>query len=671
MTAVAPGGPTGQALDEPSPTGEDVLEFPVEQTFALNSLPGSDRTIYLDFDGHVAVDTSWGDEVSSAPFDLDGDPSTFSEAEHIAIQRVWMGVAEDFAPFDVNVTTEEPDPGLIDRDGDADQQYGTRVAIGDRTPAFEGSTVGLAYPGAFDQPVDHDRYQPAWVDLPLDASPTGIAFVASHEVGHTLGLCHQFDPAPRDGWTPMMWAGTPEGSLTQWATGPSACTFQPQDPFTTMASHGVEARLDDHPDERSTGATSLGSRESLSGEGIISTRDDVDVFELDVLSGAVDIAVTPAAVDPNLDIRAELLDADGNVVTVSDPDSTILPDGLAARITTPVEAGTYYLTVDGVGFDGEDGGWTDEGSLGRYTITGTNTAPPQNLSLTSTSELVVEGGSVTVSGTYAASGGGAPSATAVWSDGQETAVTVDDGAGTFATSRTFDDDQPSGTADDDLTVDITLATSVGSATATSPTVTVANSAPVIGGIRTSASELDTGEILVVAGSFTDRALGVASETFTADAVWSDGTMLPVAVDGDSGTFETTRTFGTDDVPAGTESASFTVTVMITDDDGGSDLVTSEPVVVLNTDLDGDGVKDEVDLCPDTELPDMPLRELKSNRYRATIDGFVAGDGTLGPTLDETGGCSATQIVELLDLGDGHLRFGITASALDDWVDALG
>ena len=312
-------------------------------------------------------------------------------------------------------------------------------------------------------------------------------------------------------------------------------------------------------------------------------------------------------------------------------------------------------------------GWA---GLGRYTITGTNAAPPQNLTVTSTSELVVEGGSVTVSGTYVASGGGTPSATAVWSDGQQTAVTVDDVAGTFTTSRTFADDEPTGTAVDDLTVDITLTTSAGSATATSPTVTVANSAPVIGGIQTSAPELDSDETLVVTGSFTDGALGVETETFTADALWSDGTTLPVAVGGDSGTFETTRTFSADDVPAGDESASFTVTVTITDDDGGTDIATSEAVLVRNTDLDGDGVKDEVDLCPGTELPDMPSRELKSNRYRATIDGFVAGDGTLGPSLDETGGCSAAQIVEVLDLGDGHLRFGITASALDDWIDAL-
>ncbi len=44
------------------------------------------------------------------PYDRDGDPFNFSVAELIEIQRLFQNVAEDFLPFDVNVTTK--DPGL-------------------------------------------------------------------------------------------------------------------------------------------------------------------------------------------------------------------------------------------------------------------------------------------------------------------------------------------------------------------------------------------------------------------------------------------------------------------------------------------------------------------------------------------------------------------------------
>ena len=41
---------------------------------------------------------------------LDGDAATFNDAEREAIQTIWQRVAEDYAPFDVDVTTQ--DPGL-------------------------------------------------------------------------------------------------------------------------------------------------------------------------------------------------------------------------------------------------------------------------------------------------------------------------------------------------------------------------------------------------------------------------------------------------------------------------------------------------------------------------------------------------------------------------------
>lgn len=45
---------------------------------------------------------------SALPFDLDGDSTTFSRAEQIAISRIWNRVSEDYSPFRIDVTTEPP-----------------------------------------------------------------------------------------------------------------------------------------------------------------------------------------------------------------------------------------------------------------------------------------------------------------------------------------------------------------------------------------------------------------------------------------------------------------------------------------------------------------------------------------------------------------------------------
>jgi hypothetical protein len=662
--AVMAVGPTGAVA-------EDALPFPVEETFALASLPGSNRTIHLDFDGAEASDTAWDvGTVSAAPFDLDGDPATFTDDEHRYMQTVWLTVVEDFAPFDVNVTTAEPASDVLDRSGDEDEVYGVRVAIGARTPAFEGGTVGLGCTGCFDAVDDPYGTVQAWVVPQADADALATGLIATHEAGHTLGLRHPFDLSPGDGWQAIMLASAADEPLAQWAQG--VTDDGPQDPVEVMASHGVVVRADDHPDGFEDGPASLGTVDDLRAGGIISTPADVDVFEFEAVAGPLDLAILPAAVSPNLDVRAELLDATGALVVFSDPPGSSLPAGLAARITTEVEAGTYYLTVDGVGYDdGLGGGWSDYGSLGQYTIQGSITGPPAVQSISVDPETIVEGGAVTVSGSFTAVGGGDPTGTAIWSDGVETDLVIDAGASTFTTARTFDDDEPSGTSSDTYLVDVTIRTDLGSATATSPEVTVVNAAPLLGTIHVSSTEVRVGESVVVAGTFTDPALGMATEAFVVEVTWSDGVATAATVDGAAGSFSATRSFVAGDLPAGEASVDLSATITLVDDDLGTDSVTSPTVTLFPGDSDGDGVLDEFDRCPATVLPDEPTVELKSNRYVATADGFVAGDGTAGPSLADTGGCSGTQVIELLDLGWGHQRFGITASALDQWLASLG
>ena len=93
--------------------------------------------------------------------------------------------------------------------------------------------------------------------------------------------------------------------------------------------------------------------------------------------------------------------------------------------------------------------------------------------------------------------------------------------------------------------------------------------------------------------------------------------------------------------------------------------------VTDPDDDNDGVDDADDLCPATVLPESEPDQFKKNHYIANADGqFVDANGDLlGITVVDTGGCSGSQVIDAAGLGRGHVRFGITGSALMDWVTA--
>ena len=71
----------------------------------LASRPGAAASLYLDFDGNV--ERQWGNHanVVTPAYDSDNNPAAFGEAELAAIREIWARVAEDYAPFNINVTT--------------------------------------------------------------------------------------------------------------------------------------------------------------------------------------------------------------------------------------------------------------------------------------------------------------------------------------------------------------------------------------------------------------------------------------------------------------------------------------------------------------------------------------------------------------------------------------
>ncbi|MBN8489102.1 MAG: pre-peptidase C-terminal domain-containing protein, partial [Burkholderiales bacterium] len=360
----------------------------LDQTFKLHSRPGAQRTIYLDFNGAVLTNTAWnsnGNTITAGPFDADGVVSTdFSAAELERIQMIWQRVAEDFAPLDIDVTTEEPRAGQLTRRNLADEVFGTTVLITSNVGVYDCTCGGVAYVGVFDNVGD--RYKPALVfwNMLGSGNEKYVAEAISHEAGHNLGLSHDgyagggYYPGHGEGptgWAPIMGVGYYR-ELVQWSQGEYATANNTEDDFVVMASNGGPRRPDDHgnaPDSATAlTATVDGTQVLLSGQGVIESRDDKDVFSFEAGAGVISLSVQPDSRSANLDVSLRLMDARGRTLGKLKPAETL---GAAMSFEAPA-AGTYYLQVNGVGIGDVRGtGYGDYGSLGQYRISGSVSAP--------------------------------------------------------------------------------------------------------------------------------------------------------------------------------------------------------------------------------------------------------------------------------------------------------
>ncbi|MBZ0110641.1 MAG: PKD domain-containing protein [Candidatus Scalindua rubra] len=370
--------------DAPDQAGEtetpsvSAATFPYDQTFKLHSLPSSKKVLYIDFDGHSTTGTAWnssyGDPINSPAYDLDGNPSSFSNAELDRIQGIWELVAEDYAPFDVDVTTEDPGQDAIDRSSSSDDRYGTRVVITVDDFASCGCG-GFAYVRVFDYVGSF--YKPAFV---FNKSLIGAAEAISHEAGHNFGLSHdgvtggaayyQGQGGGATGWAPIMGVGYYK-QLVQWSKGEYADASNTQDDIQIIQNNGALLLADDHGNDQvsatALGSTTDGNTLTLRGNGLIGTRTDVDFFRFMSGVGDISINISPTQLSPNLDILAKLYNASGTLIASSNP-----VDSLPASINeTALPAGEYFVMIDGVGKgDPQVTGYSDYASLGKYTISG-------------------------------------------------------------------------------------------------------------------------------------------------------------------------------------------------------------------------------------------------------------------------------------------------------------
>ncbi|CAB4767056.1 unannotated protein [freshwater metagenome] len=383
--------PVRSGPDVPAYDRRDASSAPLarQRSLTLNSNPGSERTIYLDFDGHRVAGTAWNSESGLAAqtyagWSLDSDPA-FSATELAFIREVWLIVAEDFAPFDVNVTTQDPGEDAITRDGRNDRFYGTRAFVTNDDEPLEvicgNGCSGIAYTGALANPDFHADLQPAWIFGQIQSSmtPKPVAETISHEVGHQLNLQHdgRFGEAYYEGhdiWAPIMGFSDFE-PVTQWSDGAYSGystddDFQAiDDDIATIADSGAPLRADE------AGSTVQTAAATPPGSAVITSRTDVDVFALGTCTGSFTVTADPAAFAPNLDIELRVLDASGSTLATDNPPSFQQGDdldtagGMGASIVTTGTGQPLFARVDGIGTGNPSTAYDDFGSVGAYTLT--------------------------------------------------------------------------------------------------------------------------------------------------------------------------------------------------------------------------------------------------------------------------------------------------------------
>lgn len=371
--------------------------FSLDQTFLLHSKPLSNFTIYLDFDGHTTIGTSWNssygiDEIVHPNYwgDTNND---FSESRLELIQEIWQVVAEDFAPFDVNVTTEEPrDIGDLRDTGGEDTRWGVRVVMTKDTFA-DCRCGGHAFLGSFDDFQDEPS-------LVYNGGLGAGSETVSHEVGHQLNLRHDGnggneyyrghgENSDDTGWGPIM--GAPFSKrMTHWNNGDyfnASNTGQDDLAVITDAEVNFPYADDDHANESSGPSPLLEAGETnVTAFGIIERNDDVDWFRFETGGGAVSFNVDVLSYKANLDVWVGLFDSSGTFIA----DSNSRDDLSASLSAVELDAGEYLLKIDGVAWDSTYNpatdsfdepspppytvsnplGYSDYGSLGQYRISG-------------------------------------------------------------------------------------------------------------------------------------------------------------------------------------------------------------------------------------------------------------------------------------------------------------
>ena len=323
---------------------------------SLQSYPGSSAVLLLDFFGGYTP--TWGGVTYARP-----------PVDNGTIKDIWKRIAEDYMPFNINVTTDI-------------KVYQAAPAASRQRCCFTTTPItaaGVAYEGSWNWGND----TPCWSVYYVGKS---AAEVGAHEPGHTLGLSHETQDIPNGtnapthneyytgqgsgatGWCPIMGAAYYQ-PVTTFARGEYqyAGNLQDQLNIITTANNNVTYRVDD------TGGTLATARYlevytnyTAFAEGVIERTDDTDAFQFTTTGGVMTLTANPVGDWADLAMLATLADATDTIIASNSPQTVLL-----ASITTNLPAGTYTFRVTGAGRnDPVTNGFSSYASLGYYSITG-------------------------------------------------------------------------------------------------------------------------------------------------------------------------------------------------------------------------------------------------------------------------------------------------------------
>ena len=335
------------------------------QVPVFSSFPSAQAVLLLDFDGHVVNGTSWN---ANGPINC--APSNLSNTQ---ITEVYNRVAEDYRPFNINVTTDEA------KYLTAPAAKRMRAILTISSSWYGSNAGGVAFINSF----SWGDNTPCFIFTALlNYNIKNISEATAHEGGHTFGLRHQssYDPNcvktaeynsgfgnGQFGWAPIMGVGYYRNSTT-WYNGPNpyGCNNVQSDvDIITNTNNGITFRADDHDETFAASTSQSFSNNKFIAAGNIATSNDKDMFNFTVLTrqklivNAMPANVGAGDVGSNLDIEMHLYNTSKNLIGTYNPAAT-----LSASVDTVLDAGTYYFLVDGVGNQ-----FTPEyGSLGSYSI---------------------------------------------------------------------------------------------------------------------------------------------------------------------------------------------------------------------------------------------------------------------------------------------------------------
>lgn len=330
-----------------------------------SSYPSASPVIFLDFDGQTVTGTSWN---YAGP--IFAAPSGLSAAQ---ITEIYNRIAEDYRPFGINITTDST------KYWSAPANRRMRTIFTTTNSWYGSSAGGVAYTGSF----TWGDNTPCWIFTSLlGYNAKYISEAGAHESGHTFGLRHQasYDAScnllsaynygtgsGETSWAPIMGVGYYK-NFTTWHNGPNpyGCNNTQQDlSIITSNTNGISFKADDYA-ETFTGATAtIFSNSQFIQAGAITTDTEKDMFKFNLSAtkkfslDAIPTNVGAGDAGSNLDLQVKLYDGSKNLVTTYNP-----LQALSVTVDTTLNAGTYYLLVDGVGNEYV----SEYGSLGSYSL---------------------------------------------------------------------------------------------------------------------------------------------------------------------------------------------------------------------------------------------------------------------------------------------------------------